>query len=278
MALVGRVAEGQISQFQLISLKTDGMIPSQTSSQQKATKSLPGNGHPPIVSKRYQFLRRLKNPDFEGGVKFLEVGEAFESCLIHHNSDKSLLVKGYGVRVKTEPKWKTHLLEQSIDFQTGELINEGVYESNDFKQSNGRKIKKLDSFCAFYQPLYSSRKVTLWFLTFTRANHSRITWVTMVDIVTEYYKRLGIPVKGHIWTAEVSENMHWHYHLCIATNRVNMKGKQLPAQLKFEGLWGQRVQVDFVKKNVRHYMAKYFAKCEYRVMGSRSYGSSRKFL
>jgi hypothetical protein len=257
------------------------MIPSQTSSQQKASKTLTiptRKKHLPIVSKRYEYRGHVQNPAFSDGVKFLEVGEAFESCLINNKSDKNLVVEGHGIRVKTAPKWITRFREQSIDFQTGELINQGIYETNEFKQSNHRKIKKLDEFCAIYQPQYARKKVTMWFLTFTRANHACRTWKDMTELVMLHYKRLGIPAKGHIWTAEVSENLHWHYHLCIATNRVNMKGKQIPEELKFEYLWGQRCEVDFVKKNIRHYMAKYFAKCQYRVMGSRSYGTSKKFL
>lgn len=256
------------------------MSPSQVTAlkiaHNKPTRAKNGN-LPPIITKRYSYKCRVKNPDFEKGIKFLPVGEAFESCLIHAKSSKNPVVEGYGLRVKTAPKWKTYLVQENIDFQTGELISDGLYETNDIKQSNGKKIKKLDSFCAFYQPLYKSKNVTLWFLTFTRANQSRLQWKVMVQIVNDYFKRSGIPVRGYLWTAEVSESLHFHYHLCIATNRADMRGKHLPELLKFQDLWGQRTEVDFVKKNVRHYMAKYFAKCNARVMNTKSFGASNKF-
>jgi hypothetical protein len=110
----------------------------------------------------------------------------------------------------------------------------------------------------------------------------------MSKIVIQYYKRLGINVRAHIWTAEVGtekyditnnpEDLHWHYHMCVATDRVNLKGAKFPELLKFDNIWGQYTDIDFVKKNIRHYMSKYFAKCSYRVIGSRSYGCSRKLI
>jgi hypothetical protein len=223
--------------------------------------------------KAYTYLKRRKNPDYEGGVKRLP----FESCLITtKGSRKSAEKCAKEVHIKTRPKWFTDLMEYELDQDTGEMIPKGVYTSDDFKCSNGKKIKALDRFCNKYQPLYRSRKVTLFFLTFTRANHARLTWKIMAKLIMQYFKRLGIEVRGHIWTAEVSDLLHWHYHICIATNRVNFKESGIPIELKFDTLWGQRTEIDFVKKNVRHYMAKYFAKCNSRVIGQRSYGISRK--
>lgn len=92
----------------------------------------------------------------------------------------------------------------------------------------------------------------------------------------QYFKRLGISVKGHIWTSEISDSLHWHFHICICTDRVDFRETGIPPLLKFDALWGQRTEIDFVKKNVRHYMAKYFAKCNSRIIGARSYGISRK--
>ena len=226
--------------------------------------------------KAYSFLKRRRNPDYEGGVKRLPL----ESCLITTNGSKKKGENegenGGEVHVKTRPKWYTDLLESEVDEETGEMIPKGVYTSDDFSVSNGKKIKALDRFCNHYEPLRKRRKVTLFFLTFTRANYAKLKWNTMSKIVVQYFKRLGIEVRGQIWTAEVSDRLHWHYHLVVATDRVNFRGVGIPAQLKFENLWGQRTEIDFVKKNVRHYMAKYFAKCDSRVIGTRSYGISRK--
>jgi hypothetical protein len=133
----------------------------------------------------------------------------------------------------------------------------------------------LDNFCGHYQPLYSTKKVTLLFPTFTQANKANLAWKDMVENISLRFKRIGCPIRGYVWTAEISENLHFHYHICVAIDRV--KWKKIPKQLKFESLWGKRTEIDFVKKNVRHYMAKYFAKHNYRITNQRSYGRSSKY-
>lgn len=244
--------------------------------QKKAKK--PSNG------KHYSFLSRQRNPLYDQGLIPLEIGNPnnplFESCLNTIKSDNfrpKIDHKPKEIYVKTQPKWFTNLLEHEYDKETGELLAKGVYQTNDFKVSNGKKIKRLDQFCSYYQPMYKERKVTLWFLTFTRANFARLEWKQMNNIIRKYFKREGIDIRGFIWTYEISKDYHWHYHLCIATDRINIKGKGLPTKLKFDFLWGQRTELEFVKKDIRHYMAKYFSKCEYRLNnGSRSYGISKK--
>jgi hypothetical protein len=224
--------------------------------------------------KVYSFLSRHKNPEYEDGIKCLP----FESCLYTTNGSwKKPQNTPNEVFVKTKPKWFTDLMEWGIDQESGELSAKGVYRSDDFKCSNGKKIKALDRFCKKYQPLYRSKKVTLFFLTFTRANYARLSWNIMSKLVMQYFKKLGMNVLGHIWTAEISDSLHWHFHICLATNRVDFSKSGIPEELKFENLWGQRTEIDFVKKNVRHYMAKYFAKQNARIIGKRSYGMSRKF-
>jgi hypothetical protein len=247
--------------------------------QNKAQNSLKKPFSPHKPQKVYTFLSRHKNPDFEAGVVKLETSPKttpFESCLITTKSDKITPQKTGEILVKTRPKWFTDLLGWEIDPETGEVTPTDIYTANDFTVSNGKKIKSLDAFCAKYQPLYKARKVTLLFLTFTRATHSRLLWKDMIDLIKVRMKREGLNLRGFIWTAEISDNLHFHYHLCIAIDRVNWK--TIPERLKFEKAWGQRTEIDFVKKNVRHYMAKYFAKCDARVLYKRSYGKSNKYL
>jgi len=220
----------------------------------------------PVGKKYYQHLSTAKNPDYEDGLRTLP----FESCLIHNKSHRIGKEKRGVLVVQTKPKWLTNLAVFEKD-QEGSLLMKEVYGTNSFKASNNRKIKALDRFCNRYQPLYKQRKVTLLFLTFTNANKCK-EWKIMMHIISEYFKREGNKILDYVWTAEVSENLHFHYHLCIAIDRV--KWNKIPERLKFESLWGQRTEIDFVKKNVRHYMAKYFAKSNYRIEGIRSYGLS----
>lgn len=239
----------------------------------------------PLNGKHYSFLNRTKNPNFEAGLVPLHIGNPnnplFESCLYTTKSDRfepKNSQKASTIFVKTEPKWFTNLAEFEYDKETAELLVKGVYQTNDFKVSNGKKIKRLDQFCNYYQPLYKERKVTLWFITFTRANYSRLSFKQMNNIIKKYYQREGIDIRGFIWTYEISKEYHYHYHLCLATNRINIKGKALSHKFKFDYLWGQRTELEFVKKDIRHYLAKYFAKCDFRLNSrNRSYGSSKKF-
>jgi len=235
--------------------------------------------------RKYGYLNRRKNPDYEQGI----IRRSFESCLNTTKGSKKTEQKHKESReyhIKTRPKWFTDLLEYSVDPDTGEMIPKGVYTSDDFKVSNGKKIKALDRFCSKYQPLYKQRKVTLFFLTFTRADFANLEWKIMIKIIVQYFKRAGLNLRGHIWTSEIGtktydktknpKDLHWHYHVCICIDRK--KFDRIPKLIKFDNIWGQRTEIDFVKKNVRHYLAKYFAKNNARVIGARSYGISRKLL
>jgi hypothetical protein len=223
----------------------------------------------------YTFNNRVKNPDYEKEIRFLPVygaGQLLRSCLIHDNAEKL----PPQVMVKRQPKWITSLNRFDVDTDTGEMIRNGKIQTNEIKQSNNTKIKALDKYCDWYQPLYQAKEVSLLFHTFTRANYASLTMREMIDNVKYHYKEmLDREVRGYIWTAEVSQDLHWHYHLAVAIDRVNFSGKKIPDSMKFEDLWGQRTGVEFVRKNIRHYMSKYFAKDNARVIGTRSYGISR---
>lgn len=223
---------------------------------------------PKLIEKvGFHYKACRKNPDYEAGIRKLPL----RSCLIDDNSDSFK-------QVKTAPKWFTELKYYNVAVSgdnAGEILSDEIYVSDDFKQSNGGKIKALDAFCNRYQPLYHQRKVSLLFLTFTRANQARVTFRQMLDNARKRFKAQDVSVRGFIWTAEVSEKLHWHYHVCFAVDRVSWS--KIPQWMKFNNLWGQRTGIEFVRKNVKHYMAKYFAKHQYRVIGQRSYGRSRKF-
>lgn len=216
-----------------------------------------------------------KNPDYEAGIRMIPL----RSCLIDDNDTCSKSVKvAHHKLVKTVPKWFTELKYYNVAVlgdNAGEILSDGIYVSDDFKQSNGGKIRALDAFCDVYQPLYRQRRVSLLFLTFTRANYARVTFRRMLFYARKRFKAHNVSVRGIVWTAEVSEKLHWHYHLCVAVDRVSWS--TIPGWIKFNKLWGQRTGVEFVKKNVRNYMSKYFAKHKYRVIGQRSYGRSRRF-
>jgi hypothetical protein len=110
----------------------------------------------------YNFLNRIRNPQFLKGVKsisdrrkFMIGSDSFESCLIHDNSEN---LKQPELYIKTIPKWITLLNKTLIDPVTGELTPAEKYETNELKQSNYRKLKALNKFCKKYDPLYKKKK------------------------------------------------------------------------------------------------------------------------
>jgi hypothetical protein len=233
----------------------------------------------------FHLLKCERNPEYENGLRFLP---SFDTCLIGINDTKSNAIKSRPFVVKTKPKWKTTLGYYNVDVKTGEIDGKGEYITDEFKKSNAKKIKSLDAFADHYNEPYMKKKISVLFHTFTRANASKngMKMRRMVHLTRKRYKSLGYNVTGYIWTAEVTDEheskgkgLMWHYHLAVALDRrLTIKGKQLPKKLMLESLWGQRTEVEFVRENVRHYMAKYFAKHNARVIGSRSYGRSRRFL
>jgi hypothetical protein len=231
----------------------------------------------------FHLLNCQRNPNYEKGLRYLP---SFDTCLIGNNDTKLRSVKTRPFVVKTEPKWVTKLGYYNVDKSTGELVGKGEYLTNDFKKANAKKIKSLDAFTDHYNEPYQKKKISIMFHTFTRPNVARLSFRRMLHLTRKRYKSIGYNVTGYIWTAEVTDEVEskgkglmWHYHLAVALDRrLNIKGKALPKKLMLESLWGQRTEVEFVRDNIRHYMAKYFAKHNARVIGSRSYGRSRKFL
>jgi len=170
-----------------------------------------------------------------------------------------------------------------VDAETGEII-QVEYLTDDQKRANKRKIDRLNQFCGYYQPMYEKRKISMFLITFTEADQAmkRKEWTRMIEDVKRKFRTIGFNVRGYIWTMEISkDNYHFHYHLCVATDRMNLKGKKIPDQLKFEDLWHRKTGIEFVKRNVRNYLSKYFAKNRWRLSDEdgkvfRNYGISNK--
>ena len=203
----------------------------------------------------------------------------FESCLKHNNSDfYRTKPKPEYLIVEREPKHFTILNKVSLNYTTGEVSTRN-HITDSFKQSNHRKIKALDKFCSFYQPLYENYSVSLFFVTLTSYDkYAKQNIQQFVDAMKVRFKSTGLTLLGYLWTLEVSHDNHPHYHLCIATNRLKKTRRKLPDTLKFESLWGARTKTEFVKYNVKHYLSKYFAKDNYRIQKHRSYGISKNLL
>ncbi len=202
---------------------------------------------------------------------------SFESCLLHNNSDKKIpqLLNEYHV-VERFPRYKTELDNVRINTRTGDITST-IHSTDSFKQANHRKIKALDKFCDYYQPMYRKNKVSLFHLAFSGyGDQSETTIAPLLEAIVKRLKNNGHKVLGYIWTLEVSEGLHRHYHMCLATDRIKIRGKSMPKCFYFNELWGARTEVTFVREDVKRYLSKYFAKDNFRIQSHRSFGNSLK--
>lgn len=234
------------------------------------------------VRKHFQFLRRFPNAKYSDGLKPVPL----RSCLLHHksavfrseesgkNTSKNGGNQPHFWIIKTEPRWFTHLLQFNTDLNTGEITEQSVYETDCLTSGNNRKIKAVNRFVAHFKEPYKRRKVSMLFYTFTAANQASVSIKNVFPALKKRLKRRGIGLKGYLWILEISSSLHVHYHAIVVTDRINCKGSELPDFLKMEDVWGARCQVQFIRKNVRYYLANYFTKNKNRIVDKRQYGMS----
>lgn len=221
---------------------------------------------------RYKFNSCVKNPSWS-----IDKLIPLRSCLIYNNSSKLI----FGDMITNIPKWLTTLDVEKKNISTGEIENFEVY-TNDFKSSNNRKIKTVEKFCNFYEPLYRKRKVSVLFHTFTRADLANLDISTMLECAKVRYRALNRPIRGYLWVRQLKENekmdfgYHIHYHLVVAIDRLEVY--KMPEKLKFDDLWGQRTDVEFVKKSVRRYLMKELNHNDAKLWQRRQYSISGKLI
>ena len=180
--------------------------------------------------------------------------------------------------ISTTPKWLTTLTKTEYKGVGAMQVVESEIITNDFKACWGRRKKAVTKFCNHYEPLYHNRKVSALFLTFTRMDYARLDISDMIDNIKVRFSSYGKPILGFFWNLELKENKKFesgfniHYHILVITDRFLIT--EIPDQLKFEDLWGQRTGIGFVHKSVRNYLSKPFFKSQAKLLGHRSYGSS----
>jgi hypothetical protein len=112
-------------------------------------------------------------------------------------------------------------------------------------------------------------------LTFTKANETTSTIRSVLDNFRKRCKRNDCQVFGYFWVLDISANLHVHYHVLVAVQRIDIKGKPMPLWLKMHDVWNRHTEVAFVRKSLRGYLAKYLEKNrDMKVLGKRMYGKS----
>lgn len=207
----------------------------------------------------YSFLNRRLNENYSQAIV-----QPLRPCLLHHNSENYSEIY-QAIRIATQPKYFTNLIKYVADTETGEISLE-KYQTDDFKSKKGRIFKKIKVFADIWQPLYTKKRVSIFFLTFTMANGANMKFSDMIDNVKYRYKSIGFKIKAYFWVSEVSDNHQWHYHLCVVTDRMNLKGKKMPKEIKFERLWGKWTGITFVEKSIQSYLTGYLNKSQATVI------------
>lgn len=261
----------------------------------------------------FTFESLTRNKHYLEGVQVLDESGLTESnlrsCLLYHNVDKqnhhhtneylkrgenksmSLFQKTYDKQgqlisdelvisnkyfVQTQPKWTSHLVGSITDINTGEYITDVGFSITDLESATKRKRKAIKKYSDVYEPLYQKKKISCMFITLTRANvaMSQTDIRKAIDNIKKRFNRHGIDTYGHLWVSEVSSHNHWHYHIAISTSRV--RWKVIPQWAKFNDLWTQRTQIEFIRKSIASYLGKYIGKDNKgRLIGFRQYGISR---
>lgn len=90
-------------------------------------------------------------------------------------------------------------------------------------------------------------------------------------------KRIDLIILSYCWLIDRGEYGNMHFHLVVATERIDIKGKKLPIELKLT-FKGKKIHNSFVSNKPK--LMNYLLKKEIYFIGKRKrvYGKSRKFL
>jgi hypothetical protein len=246
-------------------------------------------------------LFTVKNASFEASLKYLFINN---NVYLKKALNKRFLYEVNGIEAVLTvnvSKWLTWYKCHYVEEKSGEII-EIIKESESLKKARARAIICLNTFDEFYGEAYRQRLVTCLFITLTRVPEAKHS---MRSFMVQYKKALarsGVKLLGYVWVSEVSykgniDGGHWHYHLVISVERLNVKGGKLPEVLKQEylgtplgtGLWGQKTECTFVysaaikyghgkgkqASAVNLYLNKYMGKESGAVLGVRRFGASK---
>lgn len=246
-------------------------------------------------------LFTVKNASFDASLKYLFINN---NVYLKKVLNKRFLYEVNGVEAVLTvnvSKWLTWYKCHYVEEKSGEII-EIIKESESLKKARARAINCLNTFDEFYGEAYRQRLVTCLFITLTRVPEARHSIRSFMMQYKKALARSGVKLLGYVWVSEVSykgniDGGHWHYHLVISVERLNVKGGKLPEVLKQEylgtplgtGLWGQKTECTFVYSSaikyghgkgkqasaVNLYLNKYMGKHSGAVLGVRRFGASK---
>lgn len=217
------------------------------------------------------------------GARKQKTKKSLRSCQLLNNAENN----SREYIVQTQPKWNTQMKVSGLDKTTGEFIPElETYNTNDLKAGKYRQISAAKKFCVNIKNLQKQKQGSILLHTFTRLNEADCDIRSLIEILKARYKSLGRKIRGYFWVLEVSNpkkgsDFHLHYHLVVFVDRLNIKGGKMPEALKLNDVWGQRTQVEFLRKSLEGFLLGYLSKSDARLKDSngkkiRMFGSSRR--
>lgn len=246
-------------------------------------------------------LFTIKNSEFQASLKYLFINN---NVYLRNTLNKRFLYEYKGLQAVLTTnisKWLTWYSCEYLHEASGEVLSI-IKESESLKKARARAINSLNIFDELYREAYRFHRVTCLFITLTNVPGARHSIRSFLVQYKKALYRSGLKLLGYVWVSEVSykgeiEGGHWHYHLVISIERINVKGGTLPEVLKQAyigtplgtGLWGQRSHITFVYsgaiKNgygkglesnaINLYLNKYMGKESGAVLGVRRFGASK---
>lgn len=199
----------------------------------KGAKSAP---YHPIIKAAHKWTR--VNPAYS--IIPTSGGDSTLSYLSNYDA-KSEINRDYNV--VTEGKYLKEYTVTKYDPETGELYDSNI-EADTLMIRNSKRRKQFTAFVEYYECMLSKRAISIMHYTLTRCDRARISISKAIDHIKNRYSSNGAEVLGFVWVLELSEENNLpHYHLLIASSRINFKGDHIPNELCIQGHWGQKVHI-----------------------------------
>lgn len=153
-----------------------------------------------------------------------------------------------------------------LNIETGQICEVTDLESKIYKRNNYLKL-----FFSVYTKYFVKKSLSILTAVVNQDEYQSIT--KFVNTITRKLKRKGVDRLGYVWVRDVGDEIfHKHYHIIIATTRIN--------EVLFNEL--------FCKKKHNHYEVEFLKtpkgkatyitdKDLYGANKQRSYGKSRRF-